>query len=386
MASAEDPELKAFLSREKLPAQVVSELASSLTLEAFAFLANTPDDVQRVLESSLSPGATATLGAFGMAGLKSAWSRAVKKCLSANAASMTGTSGQGNALPSASSSSTWTETFPAKLSAAFVKDSQDKFEQAYPSEVLDTASFPSARMLALAHKHHGDRTYKFISWKHRLSEEHHDELALNRARKVPRLEDLIYDDIPLREVPESGMSKMLLHNILELNAIAYSLLEAAHLSSFRAYNKLFMKLAFARLGSDSGLRGPSTTEMQQADKEVWNAIGDLTSKGWSLDDALHELVNVRSTLYSLLQPRPMPLKLGKGKGKGKDIKGRPKGGQPNKWITSYEEEGKKMELCKQWNLRSGCRRKNCHFIHKCCIERGGKPCLGDHPAFQHPSS
>ena len=50
-----------------------------------------------------------------------------------------------------------------------------------------------------------------------------------------------------------------------------------------------------------GFRSPSVAEMQVADKEVWQVIGDLTSKGWSLNDALHEVVEVRCLLHSELQ-------------------------------------------------------------------------------------
>ena len=128
--------------------------------------------------------------------------------------------------------------------------------------------------------------------------------------------------------------------------------------------------------------------MQAADREVWRVIGDLTSKGWSLDDALREVVEVRCLLHSELQSRAAPPKLPKGQpgAGGRKGNGRGKTGT-NKfitWITSFVDAShKKHELCKQFNLRSGCSRKDCKFLHKCCINKDSKPCMGDHPAYKH---
>ena len=201
----------------------------------------------------------------------------------------------------------------------------------------------------------------------------------------------MYDEVPSRDIPDNGISQMLLYSLLDLTAIAFTMLEAAHLASFRAYNRLFVKLAFRRHTAESGLRGPSVADMQAADKEAWRVIGDLTSKGWSLDDALHEVVEVRCLLHSELQARAAPPKppkfqpsgggrKGGGKGKGS------KAGTPKfiTWITSFvDASNKKLELCKQFNLRSGCSRRDCKFLHKCCVNKDSKPCMGDHPAYKH---
>ena len=132
------------------------------------------------------------------------------------------------------------------------------------------------------------------------------------------------------------------------------------------------------------MRGPSVAEMQAADKEAWRVVGDLTSKGWSLDDALHEVVEVRCLLHSELQARAAPAKLPKlqpGSG-GRKGGGKGKGSKSGAtkfitWITSFvDASNKKHELCKQFNLRSGCSRKDCKFLHKCCINKDSKPCMG----------
>ena len=41
---------------------------------------------------------------------------------------------------------------------------------------------------------------------------------------------------------------------------------------------------------------------------MWSEVNALFQKGWTLDDALHEVCNVRCLLPSLLQPRPALLR------------------------------------------------------------------------------
>ena len=70
--------------------------------------------------------------------------------------------------------------------------------------------------------------YKFIPWKLRLSERAQEELTAFRPRKTPKLEDLVYDEVPSRDIPDGGISQMLLYSLLDLVAIAFTMLEAAH--------------------------------------------------------------------------------------------------------------------------------------------------------------
>ena len=228
--------------------------------------------------------------------------------------------------------------------------------------------------------------FKYIPWHLRLSDKTQEELSLHRPRKVPRLEDLLWDDVPLRDIPSNGISQMFLFHLLELISIAYAMLEAAHLSSFRKYNKLFISLAFRKHQAEVGLRNPTVLELQQADRAAWKVISDLCIRGWTLDDALHEVVEVRCVLHSELQPRPAPpkaIRTQKGRGKGKKGKTALPSNTQQKWITSFTDAGgKKLNLCKGWNLRSGCNRKDCQFIHKCCVDVNGKPCMCDHQAYK----
>ena len=300
---------------------------------------------------------------FVLANMKAAWSAALATFAS-------GSSGQPSsataldASKSASDVASWSDTFPPKLSTAFTKQIITRFESAYPGDILDDSNTPSSRLLALCNKYLSDKSFKYIPWHLRLSDKTQEELSLHRPRKVPRLEDLLWDDVPSRDIPSNGISQMFLFHLLELVSIAYATLEAAHLSSFRKYNKLFMSLAFRRHQSDAGLRNPTVIELQQADRAAWKTISDLCVRGWSLDDALHEVVEVRCILHSELQPRPAPPKAvrgAKGRGKGKKGKNALPSGNQQQWITSFTDAGgKKLELCKSWNLRSGCNRKDCN--------------------------
>ena len=383
-----EKDLGAFLQQHKVPSAVANELATSLTFGAFAMLAASPDELSTTLQASLSSEAVAMLTPFVLANMKAAWSAALATCASGSSA-QTSAATTLDASKSASDVASWSDTFPPKLSTAFTKQIITRFESSYPGDILDDSNTPSSRLLALCNKYLSDKSFKYIPWHLRLSDKTQEELSLHRPRKVPRLEDLLWDDVPSRDIPSNGISQMFLFHLLELVSIAYAMLEAAHLSSFRKYNKLFISLAFRRHQSDAGLRNPSVIELQQADRAAWKTISDLCIRGWSLDDALHEVVEVRCILHSELQPRPAPPKAVRGpKGRGKGKKGKsalpsPSGNQ-QKWITSFTDAGgKKLELCKSWNLRSGCNRKDCKFIHKCCIDVNGKPCMSDHQAYKH---
>ena len=359
MASSEK-DLAVFLQQRKIPALVINELSASLTFGAFAMLAASPDELAKTVQDSLSSEAVAMLNPFVLANIKAAWSAA----LSTFASSSSGQPSSATTLDAAKSSddvASWSDTFPPKLSASFTKQIITRFESAYPGDILDDSSTPSSRLLALCNKYLADKSFKYIPWHLRLSEKTQEELSLHRPRKVPRLEDLLWDDVPSRE--------------------------AAHLSSFRKYNKLFISLAFCKHQVDVGLCNPTVIELQQADRAAWKVINDLCIRGWTLDDALHEVVEVRCVLHSELQPRPAPpkvLRTAKGRGKGKKGKLALPSSTQQKWITSFTDAGgKKLELCKGWNLRSGCNRKDCKFIHKCCVDVNGKPCMCDHQAYKH---
>ena len=67
----------------------------------------------------------------------------------------------------------WVEVFPKKLGAETVRGMVQRFKARYPSETLSPESMPSPRLLALVAKQLQDRSWRYIPWKLRLSEEQH---------------------------------------------------------------------------------------------------------------------------------------------------------------------------------------------------------------------
>ncbi|CAE7784972.1 Gapdh [Symbiodinium sp. CCMP2592] len=210
---------------------------------------------------------------------------------------------------------------------------RDAFFEQYPSELLDPELMPSIRLLSHVYKQSCTKEFAFVPWKFRMSVKLHEEQQMAKPAKRARseLSDLLFDDVPTREIPSSGgMGMYHCQQILGLLSTASALCGAAHLHTLRSYERAFMRFAFAKVGADSGLRGPNSEEMQHADRMLWSSISELCVKGFALDDAIHEVVDVRAGVSTWLQPRAAPVKLkdlnafqalgrgrgGKGKGKG----------------------------------------------------------------------
>ena len=217
-----EKDLAAFLQQYKVPALITNELSASLTLGAFAMLAASPDDLAKTLQESLSAEAVAMLTPFVLANMKAAWSAALAACASTSSEQSSSTTTL-DATKASSDVASWSDTFPLKLSASFTKQIIARFESSYPGDILDDANTPSSRLLALCNKYLADKSFKYIPWHLRLSEKTQEELSLHRPRKVPRLEDLLWDDVPSRDIPSNGISQMFLFHLLELISIAYAM-------------------------------------------------------------------------------------------------------------------------------------------------------------------
>ena len=282
----------------------------------------------------------------------------------------------------------------------------EDFESSDPTELLDSDTFPSHRLLALAFKIQSFKELRWIPWKFRLSSRAQDDHLLLRPKKVPRLSelsDLLLDDAPTREIHSGPVSHNLLSQLLSLNAVALSLVKACHLGSLKIYNRKFVRLCFPRFEADSGLRGPSVEEAQQADKRAWEVISDLCNLHQSsLDNAIYEGTEVRSELASLLAPRPVAPKFppsphpglpprgrgrgGKGRGKegrGKSTSGKGQGSQKTssvpggKWLRALYESGQRKTICmrfqtEEWVSRVATPIVNI-FTSAQCPRRKGAP-------------
>ncbi len=146
----------------------------------------------------------------------------------------------------------WNEVFPAKIPQPQVVALRQAFEKAYPSEVLDSDNMPSARLLALIQKNVTSGAWTWVPWKHRMSQAQADNINSSRPAKIPRLETLIYDEPPHREVPSGATGSGYILSVLSLHSTALALLQGAHLGVCRLYDRQFAKFACARHSSDSG--------------------------------------------------------------------------------------------------------------------------------------
>eukprot|EP00439_Symbiodinium_sp_Y106_P012663 s3263_g1.t2 len=161
---------------------------------------------------------------------------------------------------------------------------RDDFLAAYPSELLSPEEMPGARLMALTYRAVADRSLKWPQWKHRLSVSQEQAHQLGRPAKMPRLESLLFDEVPSKEVP-SVLNYGYVSGILNMRATALALCKAAHLSVLKRYVQSFLKLCFPQL--EPGFRGPSVSEAIQADEKAWQAINELYAHHeWELGDAV----------------------------------------------------------------------------------------------------
>ena len=310
------------------------------------------------------------------------------------------------AAPSGSADNSWTDAFAPKLDPQVIKDLKSKFLQHYPSELLNSETMPSTRLLSLVHHQLVKKQWVWVPWRYRMSISRAEEVSSQRASKLPRLEHaslsaLLLDDPPALEISNMGMGVNAIRNMLEVHNIAIAICQGAHLQNLKAYTHKFMSFLTQKTDPESGLRTASVTESQAADRQIWTTIAELMSdRDWSMDDALHELTHIRNDLSGYLQLRPRAQKIpsgpfqrppdasfsapwkgknkGKGKGKGKDrAKGRVQ------WVTDIQKEGKWHQLCMRF--QSGkCSSPDCKFTHACAYPKSdGTACGAKHSAFDH---
>eukprot|EP00435_Cladocopium_sp_Y103_P000608 s5486_g1.t1 len=337
-------------------------VTDGITLEAFPYLALSLTELDNRM-SSLAEEFMRELTRKEVIVLRQIWTQTnqtqVAKAMSSN-----------TQTPEASQTAamSWADTFPAKLTGATLKQLRLDFESSYPSELLDSDNMPGPRLLAITQAQISKREWKWVHWKIRLSQSQHDNHQSTRLKKLAKvkslaMQDLILDDVPQRDLPQQlGIAQ--LTQLLMLQAVAIALCKGAHLHVLKLYVQKFVRLATTRYEGDTSLRSPNTQEMMAADQAIWQKIADLFNlRDWTLDDAVHELTEVRGDLEALLQPRPsmrssMPVQSVKGKGKGSKGKSKSKGKQSAssrpQWVTELQKDGQTQTLCLRYNQGS-CR-------------------------------
>ena len=199
---------------------------------------------------------------------------------------------------------TWMEHVPPKLTQERIDELTKRFAEHYPGEILTSDSMPSIRLLSLVHE--GLKTrLTWVPWQYRLSA----KLPIHEAKshkplrsEMQILTHAIVDDTPELSLDHRSLSSGWFLRCQTVFRNALALCNAAHLANLKLFDARVAEFALAQPGS--GLRGVSTQEVLAADRKLWQAITDLLAKKWTLDDALHEMTNIRNDIPSLLQPRP----------------------------------------------------------------------------------
>ena len=396
------PSFAELLQELRIPDAVQQALLDeNYDVETFGLLALSLPELDSAIDSmglAITPRVRSSIRAL--------WTRCQPAAASGGSpVSVLAASGDSSELSSGSrTSSAWNEPFPAKLSPDLIRELRDNFERQYPGELLDPDLMPSSRMLALTYQQLQRKDWKWIPWKYRLSAKLQDETSLLRARKAARtdlaaLSDLLIDDIPVRDIPQTNIGLQQLSQLLRLQATAIAFCRGAHLSTLKKYVHRFLAHASQRFDSESGLRPPNVSELQSADQVLWGKIAELFNyKQWTLDDAIHELVEIRADMASLLQPRPFVPRMnvkGKGKGNGKGV-GKPSAKGSGKsftttsrpaWGTGVIRDGQKKTICLKYQQKMCSNPKTCKYEHVCAVlKNDGTVCGQKHSATDHRSA
>ncbi len=209
------------------------------------------------------------------------------------------------------SEGSWSEAFAPKLGGPTIAAMKKKFIQSYPAEPLTPETMPRQRLLALVHQSVSKSHWKWIPWKYRILNIH----------------NILMDEVPSIDISNTTMGLHALRVTFDVYNNAVALCEVAHLANLKAYSMKFMSLLTTKYDVESGLRSPTITEAQNADKMIAGIMMELINdRNWSHDQALHEMTHMRSELTACLQPRPRVAKPNPAPDKG-TFKGPPyKGG------------------------------------------------------------
>ena len=313
-----------------------------------------------------------------------------------------------------SASTSWSESFPPKLTAQVVTEMKRKFKQHYPAEVLLPETTPSLRLLSLVHHQKSKMEFRWVPWKYRISQSKAEELSAAKPNRMAKSEGLqlhalLVDTPPELNIENGSMGMHALRQTFETFSYAMAMVELAHLATLKNYYLRFINLMTTKMDAETGLRNPTILEAQSADKTLMTIACDLVmEKGWTFDDALHEVTFIRAEINTLLQARPrLPkqtyqrLESGSSKGSGKNPRPGPysKGGKSSgksggkssgktsgkvNWVTETMVNGNKKQLCMRFQTGKCDMGSTCRFHHGCAFPTSnGEACGKSHGALMH---
>ena len=289
-----------------------------------------------------------------------------------------------------------------------------KFMKAYPSELVRADIMPSCPFLMLVREHLDAGKFSWIPWRLRSSASDEEQFLERRRPRTDAklLTRLLQEGQPEEEciasIPQSGPVEPIVRRFWDLLMYAIALNDGAHLLHLRKAAEKFLSIALTT-PSDRNMRPPSLQEIVEADRASIQA-----DQGWSLTDALAEMIFARPDVYSALAPRlkphtpPVPpAASGANKRKQPALPPPPphKQARPAKAkakATSKKDAAPKVSL-KSWPeswartvegkgpcIRfhtDKCRNKSCRFSHLCPIFMGNNtPCGKPHRAADHASA
>ena len=378
------------------------------TIELFSMAASSLDKLDGELREMLGDLYEITTSVQRSA-LRLAWSR----CQSSTSASPAiPSSPMASTTDAAAAQASWSETFAPKLTSQIVNEMKQRFKKHYPAEVLLPETTPSLRLLSLVHHQKSKSEFRWVPWKYRLSQSKADELSSSKPTRMAKSEGLqlhalLVDTPPELNIENGSMGMHALRQIFETFSYAMAMVELAHLATMKNYFLRFINLMTTKMDSETGLRNPTILEAQAADKTLMTIACDLvTEKGWSFDDAIHEITFIRAEINTLLQPRPrLPkptfqrIESGSSKGSGKNNRPSPyskgksgkAGGKSSgktsgkvTWITETGINGNKKQLCMRYQTGKCDMGSQCRFHHGCAFPTAnGEACNKSHGALMH---
>ena len=277
------------------------------SIELFAMAAPNLDKLDEELRSMLGDLYEITT-AVQRSALRLAWTR----CQATQAPAPPSPSPLHAAPPEGTASqSTWSETYPPKLTSEVVSALKQKFKRNYPAEILLPETTPSLRLLSLIHHQKVKGEFKWVPWKYRLSQAKADEITAVKPQRIAKSEGLqlhalLVDSPPELHIDNGALGMHALRQTFETFSYAMAMCEIAHLATMKTYYLKFINLMTTRLEAETGLRNPTILEAQSADKTLMTIACELVmEKQWTFDDAIHEVTCIR--LKSILYFKPVPV-------------------------------------------------------------------------------